>query len=228
MKKLSIIIPVYNEERTIKPLLNKVLAVKLKGIKKEIIIIDDGSIDKTKFFLKKIKDKRIKIISYGGNKGKGFAIKSGLLEATGDIVLIQDADLEYNPKEYNRLVKPIINEKSKIVYGSRNLKKNDYLYFSYYAGGKFLTWLINHLYNSKLTDEATGYKVFDAKVIKNIPLKCNGFEFCPEITVKLLKRGYDILEVPISYSPRKKNEGKKIKWSDGLKAIYTIIKYKCH
>lgn len=226
MKKLSILIPVYNEEKTIRRLLKKVLDVKLEDIKKEIIIIDDGSTDGTKTFLKTVKDKRIKIISHYKNEGKGSAIRQGLSQAKGDIILIQDADLEYDPKDYNQLIRPIIKKESKIVYGSRNLGTNDYLYFSYYLGGKFLTGFINFLYGSKLTDEATGYKAFDTQVINRVSLKCNRFEFCPEVTVKLLKKGYNILEVPISYSPRKKKEGKKINWLDGLKASYIIMKYK--
>jgi len=226
MKTLSIIIPVYNEEGTVEQLLEKVLAVKLKNVKKEVIIIDDGSTDGTESFLKTVKDKRVKIICHRNNEGKGSAIRSGLSKATGDIILIQDADLEYDPKDYPGLVTPIIKKESSVVYGSRNLNKHKFSYFTYYLGGKFLTLLINLLYHSKLTDEATCYKVFDANVIKNIPLNCVGFEFCPEITVKLLKRGYNILEVPINYHPRKISEGKKIRWSDGLKAVGAIIHYK--
>lgn len=226
MKILSIIIPVYNEERTIKQLLEKVFAVRLKGVKKEIIIIDDGSTDGTNTFLKSIKNDKLKIVFHKKNEGKGSAIKSGLSKATGEIILIQDADLEYAPKDYKKLINPIIKKETKVVYGSRNLKGNKYYYVSYYLGGKLLTWLINLLYHSKLTDEATGYKVFDAKLIKNLPLKYNGFEFCPEVTVTLLKKGYPILEVPIEYSPRKRNEGKKIIWSDGLKAAFVIISHK--
>lgn len=223
--KLSIIIPVYNEEATIQEVVNRVKAIHLPSVKKEIIIVDDGSNDNTPKILAKIHG--CKKIVHKQNLGKGAAIKSALPYVAGDIVLIQDADLEYNPENYSYLIKPIIKKESKIVYGSRNLnKKNKYSYFSYYNGGKFLTWLINFLYDSKLTDEATGYKVFDTKVIKSISLECAGFEFCPEITVKLLQKDYQISEVPINYTPRMKSEGKKIKWFDGIRAIYTIIKFK--
>lgn len=225
MKTLSIIIPIYNEERTIKQLLEKVFTVRLKDVNKEVIIVDDGSTDGTRTFLKSIKNK-VKTVSHQKNEGKGSAIKSGLLKVTGEIILIQDADLEYSPEDYEQLISPIVKQESKVVYGSRNLKSNKRSYNSYYFGGKLLTWLVNLLYGSKLTDESTGYKVFDAELIKNIPLRCKRFEFCPEITTKVLKRGYNILEVPIGYSPRKKEEGKKIKWSDGLKAVCVIIKYR--
>jgi glycosyltransferase involved in cell wall biosynthesis len=224
--KLSIIIPVYNEEKTIKELVEKVKKVKLP-IKKEIIVVDDCSKDRTPEILKKIKG--IKVVRHPGNKnlGKGNAIRTGLKNITGDIVIAQDADLEYNPEDYKKLVEPIIKGKAKVVYGSRNLgDKHEHSYLSYYIGGVFLSKLANLIYGIKITDEATCYKMLRVDVIKSLNLKCERFEFCPEVTAKVAKKGIEILEIPISYSPRKMTEGKKIRWKDGVEAIWTLIKYK--
>jgi len=225
--KLSIIIPAYNEEATILKILRLIKKVYLGKIKKEIIIIDDFSTDKTREILKKIRDKNIKILYHQRNFGKGYAIRTGLKEVTGDIVIIQDADLEYNPEDYKKLIKPIIDKKTKVVYGSRNLnKKNRYSYLSFFLGGKLLTVLANFIYHIKITDEPTCYKVFSSDVLKQINLKCRRFEFCPEITAKISKKGFKICEVPISYYPRHKNQGKKINWRDGLEAVWTLVKYR--
>ena len=222
--KLSIIIPVYNEEKTILSLLERVKKVNIGKIQKEIIIIDDCSIDKTKDLIKNLKD--IKILYHKKNLGKGAVIRTGLSVATGDIIIIQDADLEYYPEEYPKLLKPLLENKSKVVYGSRFLNKHKPKYKIYYLGNKFLTFLINLFYNSKITDMETCYKVFKKDVIKNIKLESNDFGIEPEITSKLLKNKYKIYEVPIKYKSRDFKEGKKINWKDGLKAIYYIIKYK--
>ena len=160
------------------------------------------------------------------NKGKGTAIRTGLANVTGDIVIIQDADLEYDPNDYPKLVEPILTGKANVVYGSRILGKSRKSYWSFYMGGRFLSFLANLLYNAKITDEPTCYKVFRADMIKNINLKCRRFEFCPEVTAKVRKKGYKIYEVPIHYEPRSLKEGKKINWKDGLEAIWTLIKYK--
>ncbi len=224
--KLSIIIPTYNEERTIKKLLDKVKAVKLKNIEKEIILIDDGSKDNTINIINKFNG--IKLIKHSKNKGKGAAIRTGIKHVTGDIVIIQDADLEYDPSDYNVLIEPIIEGKAKVVYGSRNLKKRDKLYsgISFYIGGAVLTWLTNLLYRTNITDEPTCYKVFKADLLKSINLKCERFEFCPEVTAKIAKRKIKIYDVPIAYYPRSIKEGKKINWKDGVEAILTLIKYR--
>ncbi|MBM3233805.1 glycosyltransferase family 2 protein [Candidatus Pacearchaeota archaeon] len=225
--KLSIIIPAYNEEKTIKEIIEKVKKVKLP-IKKEIVVIDDCSKDNTSEILKKIKG--IKVVRHPGNKnlGKGRAIRTGLKNITGDIVIVQDADLEYNPEDYNKLLEPIIKGRAEVVYGSRNLGKgkNEHSYTSFYIGGVFLSKLANLLYRIKITDEATCYKMMKADIIKNLNLKCKRFEFCPEVTAKIAKKGIKILEIPIYYSPRKMAEGKKIKWKDGVEAIWTLIKYR--
>lgn len=225
---LSVIMPAYNEEKTIKDIFEKVQKAEPKN--KEIIIIDDFSTDKTRHILKKLKKyKNTKIITHEKNKGKGFAIRTGLKHTTGKIILVQDADLEYDPKDYEKLIEPIKSGKTKIVYGSRRLNKENKQHSGvfFFLGGYLLTKITNLLYpKAKITDEPTCYKVFSSDVIKNIPLKCEGFEFCSEITSKVLKKKHKIHEVPISYYPRNKNEGKKIKLKDGFEAIYTLIKYR--
>lgn len=226
--KLSILIPVYNEEKSVKKLIDIVKKTKLqKNVEKEIIVVDDGSRDNTLSVLKKIKD--IKLIGHKKNSGKGMAIRTAIKHATGDIIIIQDADLEYDPKDYNKLIQPIIDKKFKVVYGSRRLNKQNKKYsgLAFYLGGNALTFLTNILYpKAKLTDEATCYKVFDAKTLKSINLKCKRFEFCPEVTAKVLKKGLKIYELPISYYPRSVDEGKKINWKDGVEAVWTLLKYR--
>lgn len=223
--KLSIIIPCYNEKKTILEILNRVKNVKL-DVKKEIIIVDDFSNDGTRDILKKLDDQKIKIVYHSKNMGKGHAIRTGLKHAKGEIIIIQDADLEYNPKDYSSLIKPIMDGRAQVVYGSRNLRKNKRSYFSFYLGGILLSRLANILYGTKITDESTGYKVFRSEIIKNMDLRCERFEFCPEISAKIAKKGIKIHEVPISYNPRKKRDGKKIGRRDGAMAIWTLIKYR--
>ena len=227
--KLSIIVPAYNEEKTILKVINRVKSVKLGNIKKEIIVVDDFSRDGTRKLLKTLQDRKLKIFFHEKNKGKGAAIRTALKHATGDIMLIQDADLEYDPKEYRKLLEPIIYGKAKVVYGSRleairrNLKK---MYKLHYFGNLFLTAITRVLYGAKITDMETGYKVFKKEVIKNINLKAKRFDFEPEITAKILKKGYKITEVPIDFMGRKFSEGKKITWKDGVKALLYLIKYR--
>jgi len=227
--KLSIIIPVYNEKNTIIEILKKIELVNLDnlGFEKEIIIIDDGSTDGTSEMLAGNFEKKYKIIFHSKNQGKGTAIKSGLKFVSGDYIIIQDADLEYDPRDYQKLLECALKNKAVVVYGSRILnRKNKSSSFLYYLGGTFLTCLTNFLYGIKITDEATGYKMFKTDFLKAIPLKSKRFEFCPEITAKIAKKGIKIYEVPINYYPRQKKEGKKINWKDGLKAVLTLIKYK--
>ena len=229
MVKLSVIIPVYNEEKTIEKIIDKVKKVKLKNMLKEIIIVDDCSKDNTKSILKNINDRSLKLLFHKKNMGKGAAIKTGLKNSTGDIILIQDADLEYNPAEYEKLLTPIIENKAKVVYGSRleAIRKNiKNMYKLHYIGNLFLTIITNLLYGAKITDMETGYKVFRRDVIKDINLRANRFDFEPEITAKVIKKGYKIYEVPIRFIGRKFDEGKKITWVDGVKAVYYLIKYR--
>jgi len=228
MVKLSIIIPAYNEEKTILEVIEKVKKANI-NLTKEIIVVDDFSTDNTRNILKKISDKSIRIFYHIKNIGKGAAIRTGLKKSTGDIILIQDADLEYNPSEYKNLLKHIIENKAKVVYGSRveAIRKNiKNMYKIHYIGNLFLTLITNLLYGAKITDMETGYKVFRKDVIEGINLKSKRFDFEPEITAKILKKGYQIYEVPISFVGRKFKEGKKITWRDGVIAVYYLIKYR--
>ncbi|MDD5086270.1 MAG: glycosyltransferase family 2 protein [Candidatus Nanoarchaeia archaeon] len=226
MTKLSVIMPVYNERETILEIIGEIKKARLGNTEKEIVIVDDFSTDGTREILKKIKEKGIKILYHHKNMGKGYAIRTALKNITGDIVIIQDADLEYDPQEYGKLIEPIIRGESAVVYGSRNLVKNEYSTLSFFLGGKAVTVIANLLYNTKITDEPTCYKVFKSEIFKKINLKCKRFEFCPEITAKVSKLGYKIKEIPISYHPRDKKQGKKIKWRDGIEAVWTLIKYR--
>ena len=227
--KLSIIMPVYNEKNTIMQILKKVDSVKLKSIKKELIIVDDFSTDGTIDILKKLK--KYKIIFHEKNKGKGSAIRTGLKYATGDIITIQDADLEYDPNDYQKLLIPILENKAQVVYGSRFLNKtfklswrNKIHQWFYYLGNNVLTLATNIIYFSNITDMETCYKVFKKDVIKSLNLKAERFDIEPEITAKTLRKGYKIYEVPITFNPRSFKEGKKINWKDGLKALFVLIK----
>jgi glycosyltransferase involved in cell wall biosynthesis len=225
--KVSVIIPCFNEKKTIKQLIEKVNKI---NIKKEIIIVDDGSFDGTADILKKIKN--IKIIFKKRNEGKGSAIKRALKFIKGDLVLIQDADLEYNPNDYYKLIKPFNNKKIKAVYGSRVLNKKRYLlkrnFFKNFRvfANHLLTFISNILNNQNLTDAHTCYKVFRRKLFLSLKLKEDGFSFCPEVTTKISKLKIKIHEVPISYNGRTVSEGKKIRFVDAISAFTTIIKYK--
>lgn len=226
IKKLSIIIPVYNEERTISQLLDRVKQADIGNVQKEIIVVDDGSKDATVSIVSRLKS--IRFVRHEKNSGKGAAIRTGIKYATGDIILIQDADLEYDPNDYAALIQPIIKGKAVVVYGSRRLGKDNKQYSGilFYLGGISLTMITNLLYNTHITDEPTCYKVFMADILKNIPLRCHRFEFCPEVTAKVAKKGIRIYEVPIRYYPRSKKEGKKIRWKDWFEAVWTLLKYR--
>ncbi len=215
---LSIIIPVYNELDNIEKLIN---AVKAVNIKKEIIIVDDSSTDGTRDYLKKITD--AKVLFHDKNLGKGAAIRTGLKYATGDVVIIQDADLEYSPGDYPKLLEPIILGKTKVVYGSRILGKGKFLKKSYFAN-RVLTLLTNLLFKGHVTDMETCYKMIDRRLMLSLNLVSSRFEIEPEITCKLLRKGIKIFEVPISYHGR--TAGKKIGVKDGIQAIWNIVKWK--
>ena len=222
--KLSVIIPVYNEESTIQEVLAKVRAVELE---KEIIIVDDGSTDRTAEILQTEQTKDEITVVYNSliNIGKGAAVRIGIEHVTGDIVIIQDADLELDPNEYTRLVQSIFQRKADVVYGSRFKLKNQGTLKQIIAN-RCLTLLTNILYGTHLTDMETAYKVFRADVLKSIRLRCTGFEFEPEITAKISRLGYTIHEIPIAYHPRTIEEGKKIRWWDGVIAVYCLLKYR--
>lgn len=221
--KLSVIIPALNERNTIQTIIEMVQEVKLD---KEIIVVDDGSDDGTGEILDGMASDVIKVIHHPQRRGKGAAIRTGLQEATGEIIIIQDADTEYDPQDYYRLVEPIVQGKAEVVYGSRFRGSIKNMRFLNYLMNRILAWLANLLYRAHITDEATCYKVFRADLLKSIPLRCEGFEFCPEVTAKVRKRGKQIYEVPISYVARTWEEGKKINWKDGWTAIYTLLKYR--
>jgi glycosyltransferase involved in cell wall biosynthesis len=227
---LSIIIPAFNEENTIEEIIKKIGEVSLP-VEKEIIVVNDGSTDKTSGILERIKDDfNIVLLNHEKNQGKTASIKTAIPFIKGNIAIIQDADLELSPEDYPELINPIIKGWAKVVYGSRILagkeNKNNKKNWPLFLGGKFLTFLANSLYGLNITDEPIGYKVFKSEILKSINLEHKGFEFCPEVTAKVAKMGIKIYEVPVSYSPRTKSEGKKVRLWDGLKAIWVLLKYK--
>jgi len=230
-EKISIIIPVYNEISTIREILDKVENTDFCSLEKEIILVDDKSTDGTQEFLKNFEknvNSNKKVYFHSKNMGKGAAIRTALNYVTGDIVVIQDADLEYDPSEYTEMIKLILENKADVVYGSRlsGGKPTRSFKFTHLLGNKFLTLVTNILYDTTLTDMETCYKAFKADVIKNITIKSNRFDFEPEITAKILKEKYHLYEMPISYYGRDYHEGKKITWKDGFSALRALIKYK--
>ena len=224
--KISIIIPVYNEAATIKEIVSRVQQTDLD---KEVIIVDDHSTDATSAYLKEISARyeNIRVLSHDRNRGKGAALRTGFARASGDVIIIQDADLEYNPQEYGYLLNPIIDGRADVVYGSRFLGgPHRVLFFWHYVGNKFLTLLADAFSNLNLTDMETCYKVFRKDVLNGITIKSNRFGFEPEFTMKVAKKGFRVYEVPISYSGRTYEEGKKIGWKDGVKAILAILRFR--
>lgn len=231
-KILSVIIPLYNEEKSVTIVLEMIAKVQLPyGIGKEIIIIDDASSDNSRQvvedYIHNHPAMNIHAIFHSRNSGKGSAIRSGIEFVSGDYVIIQDADLEYDPKDYATLLKCMIDENRKVVYGSRFLKKeNKHSYQSFYWGGRLVSFITNILYGQRLTDEPTCYKLFEASLIRDMYLECERFEFCPEITAKVSRLGYKIKELPVNYYPRSIEDGKKITWIDGVEAIWVLIVYR--
>lgn len=227
--KLSIIIPVYNEQSTVASVIDQVCRVHLADLDKEIIIADDGSSDNTPAVLAKLEKDHPEIITVHTsliNLGKGAAIRFGLEYTTGDIILIQDADLELDPSEYPALLEPILRGQADVVYGSRFRKPSNRIPLRTRLANRFLTELTNLLYGARLTDMATAYKVFRSDIIKGLTLRSARFEFEPEVTAKLLRAGHKIVEIPISYRPRSVQEGKTISWLDGIEYVYTLLKYR--
>jgi glycosyltransferase involved in cell wall biosynthesis len=222
--KLSVIMPVYNEERTIQEIVRRVLSVPLE---KELVIVDDGSRDRTPEILKGYAGRpEITVLMHERNQGKGAAIRTAIRAATGDMIVIQDADLEYDPADYPALVKPIVEGSADVVYGSRFLGLHRAFLFYHYLGNKFLTFCTNFLYNTMLTDMETCYKVFRAEVLKGITIKSDRFNFEPEITAKVFKKKLRVYELPISYYGRGYHEGKKVSWRDAFPALWALIKYR--
>lgn len=240
MKKISVIIPVYNEDKYVQEIVKAVVKSKVEGYCKEIIIVDDGSFDKTPNILKKLQKNHkktrncdtLKIIYKSKNEGKGAALREGMRYSTGEIIITQDADLEYNPEEYKLLLRSFKNKKTTVVYGSRTLGRrkyhNNYSSFIFYVGGQMLTHFINFLFRTKLTDQPTGYKLFRKSLIPLLikDTNENGFAFEVAMTAILVKNQNTIKEIPITYKPRNIKEGKKINFSDFIRSMYVAVKYR--
>ena len=224
--RLSIVIPVYNERDRVGPVIEKVRRADSLGLEKEIIVVDDGSTDGTREILAGYEGAGVRILYQERNQGKGAALRRGFAEATGEIVIVQDADLEYDPVDYPALLRPILDGQADVVYGSRFLGgPHRVLFFWHFVGNKVLTTLSNMFTNLNLTDMETGYKVFRTEVLRRIRLRSQRFGFEPEVTAKVARLGCRIYETPISYYGRTYAEGKKIGWKDGLQAIYCILRY---
>ena len=225
--RLSIIIPVYNERETLSEILRQVRAVELPDLEKEILVVEDGSTDGSRDILDmEAKAGDLRVFYHDQNRGKGAAVRTAIEKATGDLIVIQDADLEYDPRDYPTLVRPIIEGRVTVVYGSRFLGPRKAMLFWHMLGNKLLTLTTNILFNAILSDMETCYKCFRADVLQGIPLRARRFDFEPEVTAKVLKRGHRIFEVPISYYGREYYEGKKIGWRDAPIAFWTLIKYR--
>jgi glycosyltransferase involved in cell wall biosynthesis len=227
LRKLSVIVPVYNERNTVVEVLRRMRSVELAdGIEREIIVVDDGSSDGTRDVLRQLGDSTVRILVHEGNRGKGAAVRTGLSVATGDYVLIQDADLEYDPEDWPKLIAPVLRGKARVVYGSRFTGERRNMLFFHWVGNRMLSLVTNVLYNTTLSDMETCYKLVDRELLLDLGLRCNRFDIEPEITSKILKRKIRIYEVPISYTGREFDEGKKITWRDGFAALWTLIKFR--
>jgi len=218
---LTVVIPVLNESATIDKILDRVLSV---DVEKEVIVVDDGSTDSTLEKLKARSEPNIQVLTHPANKGKGAAIQTAVPFIRGRYTVIQDGDLEYDPNDYLRLIDAMKDRQVRVVYGSRMLTKQPMSYWRYWIGGRGVTWFTNLLFGSQLTDEPTCYKMFESDLLRSLDLECPGFEFCPEVTGKILKKGISIIEVPITYNPRSIEDGKKIRWIDGIIALWTLLK----
>jgi glycosyltransferase involved in cell wall biosynthesis len=222
--RLSVIIPVFNEKKTVLQILEK---VKNTGLASEVIVVDDGSTDGTVKILRSLPSgPGVTVLFHAKNSGKGTVVKTALKKVTGDYVVIQDADLEYDPRDWQRLIQPVLDGKAIVVYGSRFTGEHLNLLFWHWFGNRFLSLVTNIFYNTTLSDMETGYKLIPTKLLKSLCLKENRFGFEPEVTSKILKRGIKIYEVPISYTGRDYSQGKKITWKDGIIAFWLLVKYR--
>jgi len=221
---LSVVMPVFNERATIEEIISRVLRV---PIRTELIVVDDGSTDGTRDVLQTLQPERgFRLVLQPKNQGKGAALRRGFEDVTGDLVVIQDADLEYSPEEYPGLIELICQGRADVVYGSRFLGRHRVFLFTHYLGNRLLTLLTNVLYNTMLSDMETCYKVMRTEVLRSMTLKSNSFGIEPELTAKIFKRGYRVYEVPITYDGRSYDEGKKITWRDGIVALWVLLKYR--
>jgi glycosyltransferase involved in cell wall biosynthesis len=227
LRKLSVVVPVYNERNTLVEIVRRMRAVELPdGIEREIIVVDDGSSDGTRDVLRQLGDSTVRVVMHERNKGKGAAVRTGFAHANGDYVLVQDADLEYDPEDWPRLIAPVMAGKARVVYGSRFTGERRNMLFLHWVGNRFLSLVTNVLYNTTLSDMETCYKLVERSLIEPLRLRADQFDIEPEITAKLLKRGIRIYEVPISYTGREFDEGKKITWRDGFAALVTLVKFR--
>ena len=227
LRKLSVVVPVFNERNTLVEILRRMRAVELPdSIEREIIVVDDGSDDGTRDVLKQLGDSTVRIIMHERNRGKGAAVRTGVANATGEYVLVQDADLEYDPEDWPKLLNPVLRGRTRVVYGSRFTGERRNMLFLHWIGNRFLSFVTNVLYNTTLSDMETCYKVLDRRLFDDLSLSADRFDIEPEITAKILKRGIRIYEVPISYAGREFDEGKKITWRDGFAALWTLVKYR--
>jgi len=226
-RKLSVVVPVFNERNTLVELLRRVRSVDLPDdIEREIVVVDDGSSDGTRDVLNQLSDSTVRVVLHDANRGKGAALRTGFAHATGDYVLVQDADLEYDPHDWPRLLDPVLRGKARVVYGSRFTGERRNMLLLHWIGNRFLSLVTNVLYNTTLSDMETCYKLLDRRLLDELTLRSKRFEIEPELTAKLLKRGVRIYEVPISYAGREYEEGKKITWRDGFIALWTLVKYR--
>jgi glycosyltransferase involved in cell wall biosynthesis len=224
-RTMSVIVPVFNERATVAEIVRRMRAVELP-VEREIVVVDDGSDDGTGAVLTQLRDSTVRVVKHAQNRGKGAAIRTGLESSSGDLVLVQDADLEYDPEDWPRLLAPVLKGRARVVYGSRFTGERRNLLFLHWVGNRFLSLVTNVLYNSTLSDMETCYKLFDRRVLDGVRLRADRFDFEPEFTAKVLRRGIRIYEVPISYAGREPNEGKKITWYDGVIALWTLVKYR--
>ncbi len=227
MKKLSVIIPVFNEEKTLETIFRRVQEAEFP-LEKEILIVDDASVDGTRAIMERLEaeNENVRIFNHPVNLGKGAGIRTAQPHVTGDLVIVQDADLEYYPEEYGILAAPILDGRADVVYGTRFLGTHRVFLYWHYLGNRFLTWITNVLYNTMLSDMETCFKMCRAEIFKSMTLTTNRFGFEPEFTAKIFKRGYKVYEVPISYNGRGYEEGKKITWRDGVAALWFLIKFR--
>jgi glycosyltransferase involved in cell wall biosynthesis len=222
---LSVIVPVFNERTTVAEVIRRIRAVSLP-VDVEVVVVDDGSSDGTDKVLAALGDSTVRVINHPRNRGKGAAIRTGMEAVRGDLVLVQDADLEYDPEDWNKLLEPILRGKARVVYGSRFTGERKNMMPLHWIGNRFLSLITNILYSTTLSDMETCYKLFDRRVLEGITIESDKFDFEPEITAKVLRRGFRIYEVPISYAGREADEGKKITWRDGFGAIKALVKYR--